>query len=107
MKIPDKIKIGGKTYGVEITEKMDLGISNVSAETCYNDLIIRISPQAQQKMESDFLHEIVHAIYDHLGYTNHDEKRVDELAQALYMVIQDNPEMFESGGNDNAQLSVS
>lgn len=44
MKIPDKVKIGGKTYTIEITDKMDLGITNVSAEILYNDLVIRISP---------------------------------------------------------------
>lgn len=50
MKIPEKIKIGGKTYTVEITSKMDLGINNVSAEILYGDLIIRVSPQATAKM---------------------------------------------------------
>lgn len=94
MKIPEKIKIGGKVYRVEITNKMDLGISNVSAEILYNDLLIRVSPQAQSKMEADFLHEVVHGILDHQGYKEHDEKRVDEMAQSLYMIIQDNPEMF-------------
>lgn len=94
MKIPEKVKIGGKVYRVEITDKMDLGISNVSAEILYNDLLIRVSPQAQSKMEADFLHEVIHAILDHQGYKEHDEKRVDEMAQSLYMVIQDNPEMF-------------
>lgn len=49
MKIPEKIKIGGKTYTVEITSKMDLGINNVSAEILYGDLIIRVSPQATAK----------------------------------------------------------
>lgn len=100
MNIPDKIKIGGKTYAIEITNKLDFGNINYSGEVNYSDLIIRICPQAQQKMEADFLHEIIHAIYDHLGYTNHDEKKVDELAQALYMIIQDNPKMFE-GKDDN------
>ena len=61
MKIPEKIKIGGKTYTVEITSKMDLGINNVSAEILYGDLIIRVSPQAMAKMEADFIHEMVHA----------------------------------------------
>lgn len=46
-------------------------------------------------MEADFLHEMLHGIFDHLGYVNHDEKKIDELANALYMVIQDNPEVFE------------
>ena len=90
MKIPEKIKIGGKTYTVEITNKMDLGINNVSAEILYGDLIIRISPQATAKMEADFIHEI----YFGLGYRDHDEKRVDELAHALHSVIVDNPDVF-------------
>lgn len=95
MKIPDKIKIGGKVYAIEITDKMDLGITNVSAEILYNELAIRVSPQAQQKMKVDFLHEVIHGILDHLGYKEHDEKKVDELANALFMVIEDNPEMFD------------
>jgi len=95
MKIPNKIKVGGKTYKVEITSKMDLGISNVSAEILYNELIIRISKQAEQKMQADFLHEMFHAIFDHLGYKEHDEKHIDELAQALHMIITDNPQMFK------------
>lgn len=96
MNIPKKIKIGGKVYEVEITDKLFLGNANVSAEIMYNDLVIRVSPQAQGKMEADFLHELIHAIFDHLGYRDHDEKRVDELAQALYMVIVDNPDLFEA-----------
>ena len=85
---------GGKTYTVEITSKMDLGINNVSAEILYGDLIIRVSPQATAKMEADFIHEMVHAIYFGLGYRDHDEKRVDELANALHSVIVDNPNVF-------------
>lgn len=95
MTIPKTIKIGGKIYTVEITDKLDLGSVNVSAEILYNDLIIRVSPQARGKMEADFIHELVHGILDHLGYKEHDEKRVDELAQSLYMVIQDNPDLFD------------
>ena len=96
MKIPKTVKIGGKVYDVEITDKFDLGTVNVSAEILYNNLVIRVSPQqAPGKMEADFIHELIHGIYDFLGYRNHDEKRIDELAQALYMVIMDNPDIFE------------
>lgn len=94
MNIPKSIKVGGKIYDVEITSKLDFGNINCSAEVNYSDMIIRICPQAQQKMEGDFLHELVHCIYTHLGYTNHDEKKIEELASALYMVIQDNYDMF-------------
>ncbi len=96
MKVPKTVKIGGKVYDVEITDNFDLGSANVSAEISYTDLAIRVSPnQASGKMKADFIHELIHGIYDFLGYRDHDEKRVDKLAQALYMVIMDNPDIFE------------
>lgn len=84
MTIPEKLKIGAKVYGVEITNKLDLGNVNYSGEISYTDLVIRICPNAQAKIEADF----------HLGYTEHDEKKVDELANVLHMVILDNPAVF-------------
>lgn len=90
MTIPEKLKIGAKVYDVEITNKLDLGNVNYSGEISYTDLVIRICPNAQAKMEADFLHGML----DHLGYTEHDEKKVDELANVLHMVILDNPAVF-------------
>jgi len=101
MQIPKEIKIGGKVYKVEQTNKLDLGSQNYSGEIDYVNLIIRICPNARGKMEADFLHEMIHGIYEFLGYSNHDEKKIDELANALYMVIQDNPEIFEKVGDVN------
>ena len=45
-------------------------------------------------MEADLLHEMMHGIFDFLGYKDHDEKQIDELANALHMIILDNPEIF-------------
>ena len=98
MKIPDKLKIGGKTYKVEITDKLDSGNIGCTGEICYRDLIIRICPTAPERMEADFIHEMLHGVFDHLGYTEHDEKKIDELANALYIIIQDNPEIFKNYG---------
>ena len=94
MNIPQSVKIGGKVYRVEITDKLTLGKANVTAEIDYTELVIRVHPNARGKMEADFWHELVHAILDHLGYRNHNEKKVDEMANALYMVIRDNPKIF-------------
>ena len=99
MKIPKKVKIGGKVYTVKITDKLTNGNFNYSAEIDYCDCIIRIVPHHRHKMEADFLHELVHGIYNHLGYSEHEEKKIDELANALYMVIQDNPRIFNNGDN--------
>ncbi len=98
MNIPQSVKIGGKVYRVEITDKLTLGKANVTAEIDYTELVIRVHPNARGKMEADFWHELVHAILDHLGYRNHNEKKVDEMANALYMVIRDNPKMFGKSG---------
>lgn len=95
MKIPESVKVGGKHYEIVYTNNLDSGIINANAEIDFRKLEIRISNSARSKMESDFIHELLHAVYDHLGYKEHDEKNVDELANALYMVIQDNPKMFQ------------
>ena len=94
MKIPKQLKVGGKTYMVEQTSNLKLGEYNCSGEIDYKDLEIRILPTVIDRMEASFIHEMVHAIYDHLGYKEHDEKEVDELANALHMVIKDNPQVF-------------
>lgn len=95
MKIPDKIKIGGKIYAVKKVKEIGLTMISCSAKIDFRECEIRIYPSSQQKMETDFMHEVMHAIFDHLGYKEHDEKQIDEFANALYAVIQDNPEIFE------------
>ena len=95
MNIPEELKVGGKTYTVNKTNNLKLGEYNCSGEIDYKELEIRILPTATGRMEASFIHEMVHAIYDHLGYKEHDEKEVDELANALHMVMQDNPQVFE------------
>lgn len=103
MRIPKKLKIGGKVYTVEITDRLTLGSANYSGEILYSDLIIRVCPAAKGKMEADFIHEAVHGLFAHLGYSDHDEKKVEELAGALYALIQDNPEMFKEEVTESAK----
>ncbi len=103
MNIPSAVKIGGVTYTVEITDKLDLGKVSYSGEIDYCNLAIRVCPNAQKKMEVDFLHELMRGIYEHLGYDQHDEKKIDELAHALYMVIEDNPDMFNTEKIDSTK----
>lgn len=96
MKIPDKIKIGGKIYAVEQTENLRLGALNCTGECDYENLKIRLVPYTcEGKKQADFIHEVVHAIADNLGYKQQDEQAVEAFAQALYAVIKDNPKMFK------------
>lgn len=93
MKIPKKIKIGGMIYKIKQVDKL-----------CEDELTHGYQYQAEQIIqlkkslskgykEKVLIHEIVHALFDFLMWEQ-DEKRVETLAQALYMVIKDNPEVF-------------
>lgn len=93
MRIPERLKVGGKTYRVNITDRLALGL-DYAAEILYPELEINIRPAAAEHMEASFLHEMIHAIFDHMGHKEHDELLVDGIAQALYMIIQDNPGLF-------------
>ena len=95
MALPKSVKVGGITYSVVVTDNMYQGLQYVSAEIDYGKCEIRVSRQSEEKMQRDFLHEIIHAIAKHMGYTNHREKRIDALAAALYMVAKDNPGIFD------------
>ena len=93
MNIPERIKIGGKTYSVKETDLLPLG-RDYTGEIDYENQVIYIRPANSERMEATLLHEMLHAIFDHLGYTEHNEKHIDELANALHMVITDNPKLF-------------
>ena len=93
MKIPKKLKIGGKIYDVEITNKLDLGNVYYSGEIDYINLKIRICPAPKRRMEADFIHEMVHGIFNFLGYKQ-DEEQVEQIAEVIYSIFVDNPKMF-------------
>lgn len=93
MNIPDKIKIGGLVYSVEQTENITFG-HEYGGEIHFKDLKINIRPTSRRRREACFLHEVMHAIFDNLGYKDHDEKELDALSNALYALIVDNPKMF-------------
>lgn len=101
MNIPNHVKIGGTTYQVEISEMLSLGTANFSAEIDYQNLKLRITPQAEEKMLCDLLHEIIHGIFTQLGYVEHDEKHIEELARALFALIKDNPELLKEGADND------
>ena len=93
MNIPESVKIGGITYKVEITDRLTTGTSS-DAEIAFDEAVIRLTPREPQYMCQVLLHEIVHAVYNFLGYSEHDEVKVDRIAQLAFSVIVDNPALF-------------
>ena len=92
--IPKKVKIGGMTYKVNITPHMSAHDGRVG-EISYQDACINILPGHRPYMYLTLLHEVFHALYMHLGHTDHDEKEIEQLAAAFYALVVDNPKLFE------------
>jgi hypothetical protein len=94
MRIPKTVKVGGFNYSVTITDNFVSGSNNCCGEIDLRAQTIKILPRETDGMNKSFIHELIHAINSFNGNYVEDEKQVDEMANALYMVIQDNPEMF-------------
>ena len=95
MSIPENVKIGALDYAVTIVPDSASALSPNNAAAVYNDeRTITILQAHPQQMRISLLHECIHAMLYSLGYTNHNEQLVDGLANQLYALIVNNPEMF-------------
>ena len=95
MKIPEKVKIGGLTYSVSFPDKLIMG-RDFDGEVEFKDLEIRLKTQNKYMMEQVFIHEVIHCLEQHIA-ENWSEELITKVANALYMLIIDNPELFENG----------
>ncbi len=91
MKIPSEVKVGPYTYKVRLVdivnrERPEL-IGEVSHDT--NKEIRLQKALDQDKLESVFIHELLHCIdvFMRLGLT---EEQVERLEGAVYMVLKQN-----------------
>ena len=97
MNIPDKVKIGGITYNIIMTNKPDKSDKNVDGNIGYSGGEIKISngfDECQDYLNYVLIHEVTHGIFDHMGIEKNEEL-VEKISKGLHMVIKDNPEMFK------------
>ena len=99
--IPDKVKIGGITYSVEVTEDeiYDRG-RLLEGLISYSKGTIKLDKEMQDEyLERTFLHEVLHGIFESLGMYEDGEPKIDEItanaiSNALYQVLKDNDISF-------------
>lgn len=82
MKIPKKVKIGGRIFKVEIVESLP---NDVLGETVFTKLSIQIKKGNKLQMEKTFLHEICHCFVGTFS-----EFEVDTIANHFHAFIKDN-----------------
>lgn len=94
MKIPKKIKVGGIHYKVKLVNQISTGTDYCGLCNESNTTIEILKNYKRHVQEEILLHELLHAIFSHCDLEQ-DEHLIEVLAQALHMVIKDNPEMFK------------
>lgn len=93
MKIPKKVKVGGLIYKVKEVKRLCNNKRTEGYQYQSGQMIKLKKSLPKEYKEKTFIHELIHAMFDFLMW-EHDETTVESLAQVLYMVIKDNPELF-------------
>lgn len=100
MNIPKQVKLGGQRIEVQMVDDIQVdgvplsGLIDLEAGT-----IQLCKGQSADVLNIAFLHELIHALHAHIGLNPKPdgklgEQYVEAMANALYGVIQDNPETF-------------
>lgn len=95
MKIPGKIKVLYKEYTVEETANLHDNGGDLYGQIHYlpEKIFLNVDAKEEQK-KSTLLHELIHAM-DEIYSIGLEEKQVEKLGNAFYMLQKDNPELFE------------
>lgn len=91
MPIPNKVKVGWKTYDVILADPTLNGGDELYGQIDYDRCTITLRAAASpDQQRATLVHELLHAVSNMYGL-NLDEKLVEDLANALYCVYKDNP----------------
>lgn len=96
--LPEKIKIGGAEYEVNMVDRIRDSQSPVGRFDVMDGIIEVVDADNPDFVCQTFIHELVHALHYQMGYNGdqlyEDEHYVDGLANALYALVKDNPGLF-------------
>ena len=88
MNIPKTIKVGGLQYKVRILDDGEFD-GKTGGEISVDRGWIKLVKGDRQFMEQTLIHELFHAINMEMS-----EETIEFLAQAIYQVVVDNPNIF-------------
>ena len=97
MNIPDSVRIGGVDYSIVYKERIISGEGKaLLGQIDFDNSRILIEPSVQslQGQHQTLLHEIMHGIEHHFKM-DLTEDEIDNLANGVYMVAADNPDIFK------------
>lgn len=95
MLIPEKVKILYKEYEIEQQKNIHNEGGDLYGQIQYlSEKILLNADSSEEQKKATLIHEIIHALDDmyNIGLK---EKDIEKLGNAVYMLIRDNPEMFQ------------
>lgn len=99
MMLPEKVKISGIDYIVDVAEHQEVEEGMLMGQIIYHEGRIYLNEVLNDQLkESTLLHEIVHGILYHMGSEmNDNEEFVEGFSSGLYQVFRDNGWKFKEG----------
>lgn len=95
MTIPEKAKILYKEYAVEQQKNLHDEGADLYGQIHYlPESIFLNADSSEEQKKATLIHELIHGM-DEMFAIGLKEKQVEKLGNALYMLIKDNPDMFE------------
>lgn len=100
MVIPEKIRILYKEYKIEQEENLHDGGDDLYGQIHYiGEKILLNSDSSEEQKKATLMHELIHGL-DEMYRIGLEEEQVEKLGNAIYMLLKDNPKMFERGDAD-------
>jgi Zn-dependent peptidase ImmA (M78 family) len=103
LNIPDKVKIGWRNYKVNKSDaKRNTKGETLYGEIDYGEQTIYINNEyCQDQMKVTLLHEIIHGIFNKQGQVDWgcNEALIESIAEGIYELILDNPNLFKEDAN--------
>ena len=100
MKLPEKLKVGGRIYDVSTDGSHDVELAHNChmGETDHMKAVISIgSEYSDAQKRGTMIHEMLHAIANHTNldtaWADNGEDYIERLEAALSMVFMDNPDL--------------
>jgi len=97
-KIPSRIKIGRRVYQIKLNTESDSVDNNLGSILYrYNIISLKEAGRSMEEIKISLLHEMFHAFFYFSGHWGLDDSEgiINMLAENLYQVIEDNPEVIE------------
>ena len=107
MKIPEKVRIGGREYAIKETENLNDGVNMAYGHIDYEQGVIRITKGlGHEKKCITLWHEMLHGISEQFGLKiENEEEVVTVFAKGIYQLMQDSGErLYDTVSEEKLQL---